>query len=477
MNEISNPAHAAALARIRETVAAAGWVDAPADMARHLTEERGLFTGTCAAVVKPASTEEVAAVVRICAEAGLSIVPQAGNTSLVGGSIPFDGEAGIVLNLARMNRIREIDPLNFTMTVDAGCILADLQQAAADVDRLFPLSLGAEGSCLIGGNISTNAGGVNVLRYGNTRDLVLGLEVVLPDGRIWNGLSRLRKDNTGYDLKQLFIGGEGTLGVVTGAVVTLFPRPAREETALVAVRDPAAALELLTGLREATGDGVTSFEFIPRIGVDFVLKHIPDARDPLPEAYQHYVLLVVASGRDDGHLRESLEQELATGLKTGTVLNAAIAETGAQAQELRVLREGLPEAQKPEGGSVKHDVSVPVSRVPEFLETATRACEAALPGARVVAFGHLGDGNIHFNVSQPSEGWETDAFMAEWERITRVVHDIVVGLDGSISAEHGIGRLKKDELRRYKAETELDVMRALKAALDPNGIMNPGKML
>ena len=477
MNELPNPAHAEALARIRDTVGAAGWVDAPDDMARHLVEERGLFSGTCAAVVKPASTAEVAAVVRICAEAGVPIVPQAGNTSLVGGSIPFDGDSGIILSLVRMNRIREIDSDNFTMTVDAGCILVDVQQAAEAAGRLFPLSLGAEGSCLIGGNISTNAGGVNVLHYGNTRDLVLGLEVVLPDGRVWDGLSRLRKDNTGYDLKQLFIGGEGTLGVITGAVLKLFPRPAREETALAAVRDPAAALDLLNQLRQATGDGVTSFEIIPRIGVDFVLRHIPGARDPFAQAHRHYVLMVLASGRDDGHLRESLEQELATALDNGTVLDAVIAESGAQAKDLWLLRESLPEAQKPEGGSIKHDIAVPVSRVPEFLETATEACEEALPGARVVAFGHLGDGNIHFNVSQPLEGWDTDAFLAEWQRINRVVHDIVVGMEGSISAEHGIGRLKKDELRTYKSDTELDVMRALKAALDPGGIMNPGKML
>ena len=477
MNDLPNMEQAGALAQIRDLLGPAGWVDDADGMERYLFEERGLFRGSCAAVAKPASTAEVAEVIGICATAGIPVVPQAGNTSLVGGSIPFEGEAALVLSLGRLNTIREVDAANFTMTVEAGCILENVQSAAAEEDRLFPLSLGAEGSCLIGGNISTNAGGVNVLRYGNTRDLVLGLEVVLPDGQIWDGLTGLRKDNTGYDLKQLFIGAEGTLGVITAAVLKLFPRPRRQETAFVAVRDPAAALDLLTALRNATSDSVTSFELMPRIGVDMVLRHVPGCRDPMQQSYDHYILLDLASGHEDDSLRRELERQLADALDRGLVHDAVIAESEGQARALWALREGLPEAQKHEGGSIKHDVSVPVSMVPAFLEKAGRAVEAALPGIRVVAFGHLGDGNIHFNLSQPLEGWEKDAYIDQWEPINRIVHDIVDSLDGSISAEHGIGRLKKAELIRYKSKIELDLMRSLKATLDPKGIMNPGKIL
>ncbi len=477
MNDLPNTGRSSTLSRIQDLVGPGGWVADASGMAPHLTEERGLFSGTCAAVVKPNSTGQVAGVVSICAAAGVAIVPQAGNTSLVGGSIPFEGENGIVLNLGRMNTIREIDTANFTITAEAGCILADIQTAAAEADRLFPLSLGAEGSCQIGGNISTNAGGVNVVRYGNMRDLVLGLEVVLPDGQIWNGLSGLRKDNTGYDLKHLYIGGEGTLGIVTAAVLKLFPRPRRQETAFVAVKDPSAALEILSALRSATSDGVTSFELLPRIAIDMVLRHVPGTKDPLQRPYDHYVLIEVASGRNDDLLRDGLERELAAALDKGLIHDAVIAESGAQAQALWALREGVPEAQKPEGGSIKHDVSVPLSKVPAFLTEATQACQEALPGIRVVAFGHLGDGNIHFNLSQPVEGWDTDAYLDQWQRMNRVVHDIVDAMDGSFSAEHGIGRLKKEELLRYKSQTELDVMRVIKAALDPKGIMNPGKIL
>ena len=477
MNDLPNTGQSSALSQIQDLVGPGGWVADASGMAPHLTEERGLFSGTCAAVVKPNSTEQVAGVVSICAAAGVAIVPQAGNTSLVGGSIPFEGENGIVLNLGRMNTIREIDTANFTITAEAGCILADIQTAAAEADRLFPLSLGAEGSCQIGGNISTNAGGVNVVRYGNMRDLVLGLEVVLPDGQIWNGLSGLRKDNTGYDLKHLYIGGEGTLGIVTAAVLKLFPRPRRQETAFVAVKDPGAALEILSALRSSTSDGVTSFELLPRIAIDMVLRHVPGTKDPLQRPYDHYVLIEVASGRNDDLLRDGLERELAAALDKGLIHDAVIAESGAQAQALWALREGVPEAQKPEGGSIKHDVSVPLSKVPALLTEATQACQEALPGIRVVAFGHLGDGNIHFNLSQPVEGWHTDAYLDQWQRMNRIVHDIVDAMDGSFSAEHGIGRLKKEELLRYKSQTELDVMRAIKAALDPKGIMNPGKIL
>jgi FAD/FMN-containing dehydrogenase len=484
MNEVqpSQPAaptldRATALARIREAVGPAGWLDAPEDVAPHLADQRGLFTGACAAVVRPASTEAVAAVVGACAAAGIGIVPQGGNTGLVGGSVPFPGFDGILLSLIRMNTVRAIDPLNNTITVDAGCILADIQAAAAEADRLFPLSLGAEGSCRIGGNLSTNAGGVNVLRYGNARELVLGLEVVLPDGRVWDGLRGLRKDNTGYALKHLFVGAEGTLGVITGAVLKLFPRPRDVQTAFAAIRDPAAATELLARLREGTGDSVTGYEILPRVGIDITLQHVPDIVDPLDGRYDQYLLIELSGPDAAGGLRPALETVLEKALEDGLVLDATIAESTAQARALWKLREELPFAQTHEGGSIKHDVAVPVSRVPDFLREATAAVEAALPGVRVFAFGHVGDGNIHFNLSEPKQGWTTQAFLGEWERMNRVVHDIVVSMGGSISAEHGIGRIKKAELVHYRSPVELDLMRTLKAALDPQGIMNPGMVL
>jgi FAD/FMN-containing dehydrogenase len=427
-------------------------------------------------VVRPASTQEVAEVVKICAAAGIGIVPQSGNTGLVGGGIPHDHGEEIVLSLGRMNRVRAIDPLNYTITVEAGCILASVQKAAADADRLFPLSLGAEGTCQIGGNLSTNAGGIAVLRYGMARDLVLGLEVVLPDGRIWNGLRGLRKDNTGYDLKQLFVGAEGTLGIITAAVLKLFPRPGAVETGFVAVPDPAAAIELLARVRAGTGDAVTAFELISRPALDMVLRHIPGTSDPLGTPSPWYVLLEASSGASGGGLRAALEQVLADAAEAGLVQDATLAASSEQAKALWRLRETITEAQKPEGGSIKHDVSVPVSKVPEFIARASAAVEAALPGIRVVAFGHAGDGNIHFNLSQPI-GADRAAYLARWEEFNRIVHDIVAELQGSISAEHGIGRLKREELKHYKSPLEIELMRTLKRALDPKGIMNPDKVV
>jgi FAD/FMN-containing dehydrogenase len=465
-----------ALERIRAVVGPRGWVAETADMAPYLVEERGLYRGRARAVVRPASTQEVADVVRICAESGIAIVPQSGNTGLVGGGIPHDHGEEIVLSLARMNRVRAIDPLNYTITVEAGCILASVQKAAADVDRLFPLSLGAEGTCQIGGNLSTNAGGIAVLRYGMARDLVLGLEVVLPDGRIWNGLRGLRKDNTGYDLKQLFVGAEGTLGIITAAVLKLFPRPGAVETGFIAVPSPAAAIELLARTRAGTGDAVTAFELISRRALEMVLRHIPGTTDPLASQSPWYVLIEASSGAADGALRAALEQVLAEGAEAGLVQDATLAASGEQTKALWRLRESITEAQKPEGGSIKHDVSVPVSKVPEFIERASAACEAALPGIRIVAFGHAGDGNIHFNLSQPV-GADRAAYLARWEEFNRIVHDIVAELQGSISAEHGIGRLKREELVHYKAPLEIEMMRLLKQALDPKGIMNPGKVV
>jgi FAD/FMN-containing dehydrogenase len=458
---------------IQAVVGDRGWLDDPGDLEPFLVEERRLFHGACAAVVRPASTEEVAAVVGICAEAGIAVVTQGGNTGLVGGGVP---DGGIVLSTARLNRIRGVDPVNRTMTVEAGVILGDVQAAADAADSLFPLSLAAEGSCRIGGNLATNAGGIAVLRYGNARDLVLGLEVVLADGRIWNGLTALRKNNTGYDLKQLFLGSEGTLGIITAAVVKLFPKPKVVETALAAVPGPQAAVDLFHRLGDAAGDSLVAFELMPRIAVDFCLRHIPGVHDPFQAPHPFYALMRLTSQRADDPLRDAIEQVLADAFEAGVVDDAVIATTAAQADALWRIRESIPEAQKPEGGSIKNDVSVPVTQVPAFIARASQAVAAAMPGIRVVPFGHIGDGNIHFNLSQP-EGMARDAFMAEWDRMERLVSDIAHELGGSFSAEHGIGRLKVEALRHYKAPVELDLMRRLKQALDPRNIMNPGKVL
>ena len=426
--------------------------------------------------MRPASTEEVAAIIRVCAETGTPVVPQGGNTGLVGGSAPDPGGGEILLNLSRMNRIRQVDAANDTITVEAGCVLATVQAAAAGVDRLFPLSLGAEGSCQIGGNLSTNAGGTAVLRYGNMRQLTLGLEVVLPNGDVWDGLRGLRKDNSGYDLKQIFVGAEGTLGIITAAVLRLFPRPREVVTALAAVRDPAAAVALLGRARAAVGEAVTACELMPRIGVDMAVRHVPNTVDPLSGRLEHYLLVELSSAREGSTLRAGLETLLADAMESGDVLDATIAANEAQAQGLWRLREAIPEALPSEGGSIKHDVAVPVSRVAAFLDEATARVVAALPGVRPVAFGHIGDGNIHFNLSQP-EGTDTDSFLGEWERMNRIVHDVVQQMGGSFSAEHGIGRLKRGEMQRYKSAVEIDIMRKLKSALDPDGLMNPDKVL
>ncbi|MBF0130167.1 MAG: FAD-binding oxidoreductase [Alphaproteobacteria bacterium] len=460
------------LERIARAVGPLGVIGDPEGMAPYLREERGLYRGASPLVVRPSTTAEVAEVVRLCAEVRATIVPQGGNTGLVGGGVPF---GDILLSTRRLNRIRSIDPVDYTATVEAGCILSDIQDAADRVDRLFPLSLAAEGSCHIGGNISTNAGGLAVLRYGNTRDLVLGLEVVLPDGRVWNGLRALAKDNTGYALKHLFIGAEGTLGIVTAAVMKLFPKSRSVETALCAVDRLDDVLKLLSHARAATGDRVSAFELLPRFGLELVLRHLPSVSDPLSRVHPWYVLIEVSSPASGGEWRAGFVSLLSEALENGVIADAVIAESLEQANALWRLREGIPEAQKREGGSIKHDVSVPVSRVPAFLKAATGAVTAALPGVRPCPFGHVGDGNIHFNLTQP-EGAGKEAFLAQWERLNRIVHDIVADMGGSVSAEHGVGLLKKEEIRRYKTEVELDLMRRIKIALDPDGIMNPGKL-
>ncbi|MEE8622941.1 MAG: FAD-binding oxidoreductase [Alphaproteobacteria bacterium] len=476
MSAAARTAPADVLARIRDVVGPRGWISEPADMARYVTDHRDLYHGRCEAVVRPASREEVAAVVRLCAGAKISIVPQGGNTGLVGASVPLEEGGGIVLSLSRMDRVREIDPLNNTLTAEAGCVLADLQGAAKDADRLFPLSLGAEGSCTIGGNLSTNAGGVGVFKYGNTRELALGLEVVLPDGTLWEGLRGLRKDNTGYDLKHLFIGAEGTLGVITAAVLKLFPRPREVETAFVALPRLEDAMKLLADARAVSGDAVTAFELIPGIGTDLARKHFPDFSQPLQTRAPWYLLMELSSGQTGGGLRQCLEEFLASGHEAGTLADAVIASSETQAGRLWRLREILPEAQTREGGSVKHDVSVPLPRVADFIRRATAMVEKEMQGVRVFAFGHIGDGNVHFNLTQP-EGMEKSAFLSHQTRFSRMVHDLVVEMEGSFSAEHGIGRLKRDELRRYRSEAELELMRKVKNALDPDNIMNPGKVL
>ena len=464
------------LEKLRAITGPAGFMDQPADMAPYLREHRGLYQGETALIVRPASTAEVAAVVKACAESGTAIVPQGGNTGLVGGQIPFPGDNAILLNLSRMKRIQTIDLLNDTVTLEAGVTLAALQSAAQDAGRLFPLHLASGGSAQLGGVISTNAGGNAVLRYGMMREMVLGIEAVLPDGQIWNGLRALRKDNTGYDLKQLFIGGEGTLGIITRAVVKLFPAPRSVETAMVAAPNVAQAAALLALLRGATGDQLTGFELLPRIGVEFVLRHIAGARDPFATAHPWYVLIEISSGYEASATRAMLEAALARAIDTGLISDAVMAENLTQSQALWDLRENLSDVQKLEGASIKHDISVPISAIAEFITRASAAVMKLLPGIRPVPFGHVGDGNVHFNLSQPV-GMDSAAYLARWDEFNKIVHDIVTDMGGSISAEHGLGRMKREEITRYKSTVEMELMRTLKRALDPKGIMNPGKLV
>jgi len=464
------------LDRLRVVVGSANVIVDPFDMEPYLSDERGRFKGAALAVIRPGSTEETAEVVKLCAAAGRAIVPRAGGTGHVAASVPFESGEEIVVCLNRLNKIRTVDPLNLTMTVEAGVVLTDVQEAADKVDRLFPLSLGAEGTAQIGGLIGANAGGINVLRYGNTRDLVLGLEVVLPDGRIWNGLRALRKNNTGYDLKHLFIGAEGTLGLVTAAVLKLFPKPAQTETAFVAVPDPKAALELLARMKTATGDAVTSFEILCRLSLEFAVRHVEGVRDPLSDPSPWYVLVEVSAGTRTGAFREVFENALATAIEDEIATDAVLAESTAQSESLWRIREAIVAAQKCEGGSIKNDVAVPVSAVPEFLERAIRAVEEACPGIRAVPFGHLGDGNIHFNLTQP-EGADKGDYMARWDELTGVVNTVALDLGGTISAEHGVGRIKRDLLPGVLPAVELELMRGIKTLIDPKGILNPGKLL
>ncbi|THF66832.1 FAD-binding oxidoreductase [Pseudothauera nasutitermitis] len=469
-------ADAQLLAALAGVVGAPNVLSAAGDLAPYVNDWRGRYSGRACAVVRPGSAAEVAEVVRRCAAAGVPLVPQGGNTGLCGGATPADDGRAVLISLSRLQRIRAVDPDNNTLVAEAGCTLAAVHEAAERVGRLFPLSLAAEGSCQIGGNLSTNAGGVHVLRYGNMRELTLGLEVVLPDGRLWDGLRGLRKDNTGYDLKQLFIGAEGTLGIITAAVLKLFPLPRAQAVAWVATADPATAVSLLGFLRDRLGERLSAFELIGRAALDLVLEHIPGARPPLAEVPEWSVLIELGDPDAGVRLDELLEQALADALEAGLIADAVVAASLAQRAALWALRENASEAQKIEGVSIKHDIAVPVGRIPVFLERAGEALRQVWPGVRIVAFGHLGDGNLHYNLSHGREA-ENTAFIARGGEVNRIVHDLVDALGGSISAEHGIGQLKRGELQRYKSAVELDMMRALKQALDPQGLMNPGKVL
>ncbi|MDF0492350.1 FAD-binding oxidoreductase [Bradyrhizobium yuanmingense] len=444
----------------------------PTDIEPYVTEERNLFHGRSPLVLRPGSTAEVSAICKLASAHNIALVPQGGNTGLVGGQTPHNGE--VVVSLRRLNKIREVDTASNTMTCEAGVVLQIAQAKASEVDRLFPLSLGAEGSCTIGGNLSTNAGGTAALAYGVAREMALGLEVVLADGRVLNSLSKLKKDNTGYNLHNLFIGAEGTLGIITAATLKLFPKPRAIETAFVGLKSPAAALKLLTIAQGEAANALTSFELLSELAVDFSVRHGIDVRDPLAEKHPWYVLMELSSPSEDA--RTPLETILGRAMEEEIVDDAVIAASLAQRGAFWKLRDEMSAAQKPEGGSIKHDISVPVAAVPEFIAEADAAVVKLIPGARPVPFGHLGDGNLHYNVSQPI-GADTADFLARWHDVNAVVFEIVLRMGGSISAEHGIGVLKRDELPQVKDKTTIELMRSIKAMLDPLGIMNPGKVL
>ncbi len=461
----------AVLDRLKDAVGAKGFSTDPAEIAPYLEEWRGKYQGRTPLLLKPATTAQVSAVLGIAQESGTPIVTQGGNTGLVGGQIPFHDE--VLLSTKRLNQMSAVDARGMTLTAEAGVTLAQVQRAAGENNLLFPLSLASEGSCTIGGNIATNAGGTHVLRYGMTRALVLGLQVVLPGGAVLDMLRSLAKDNSGYDLKQMFIGSEGTLGVITAATLKLFPKPEVSVTAFAAVPSPAAALKLLGAMQARTSGMLSAFELIPRIALDLVAHHIEGARDPLSTPSPWYVLMEATGGRES-NLATCFEAGLADAVTGGMASDAVVASSQAQAAALWKLREGISESQRREGASIKHDIAVPVATVPDFLARATPVVESLVPGARAVSFGHLGDGNLHFNFSAPVGG-DNAAFLARWDDVQQAVHDIVQEFGGSISAEHGIGAMKVTSLPRYKSHAELDAMRALKAAFDPRNILNPGK--
>ena len=457
---------------LKTIVGSGGWTNDPEDMKPHLTEWRDVFAGEALLMVSPSTTEQVAAVVRACAASKTAIVPQGGNTGLCGGAIPDASGEQVLLSLSRMNAIRSISPEDFSITVEAGCILADVQAAARQSGRFFPLSLGAEGSCQIGGNLATNAGGINVLRYGSARDQVLGLEVVLADGTVWNGLRSLRKDNAGYDMKHLFIGSEGTLGVITAANLRLYPEVVDTQTAMMAVESPSRAVELLGLLRGSLADQLQAFELIPSRAVRYLRRHMPDVRIPFTHEYPWYVLLEASFDRD----AQAVEHGLAKAIDEGLGLDAVVAKNASEQEALWRLRHSISEVQKFEGVSLKHDVAVPVGKIGEFIEQAETAVLEFMPDARIVAFGHVGDGNVHFDVAQP-KSWDGQRFRDQAAKVAEIVYGIVSAHNGSISAEHGIGQTKREILRRYRSEPEIALMTSVKATLDPDNILNPGKVL
>jgi FAD/FMN-containing dehydrogenase len=461
---------------LRVRLGARGVLTDPADTAPYCEDWRRLYHGRTPGVLRPATVAEVAEAVRLCAESGVPIVPQGGNTSMVGGAAVSEDGSQVILSLSRMHRVRAIDATDMTMEIEAGVTLKAAQDAATDADCLLPLSISSEGSAQIGGVLATNAGGNNTVRYGNARDLVLGLEVVLPDGQVWNGLRRLHKDNTGYCLRQLFVGSEGTLGIITAAVLKLYPRPREIAVALCAVASPKAALDLFNGLQQHDAAAIQAYEYMSRAGIDLVLRYIPGAALPIATPAEHYALIELATPREGAGLRASLEEVLAAAMEAGIVLDAVIAESGAQRAALWKLREEHSEAQKLAGASIKNDVSVPVSKVPELIRRATEICERLVPGIRCAPFGHLGDGNIHVNLVQP-EAADPAAFLARDHELMDAVNEVVRALDGSFSAEHGIGRLKPYMMPEWRGGPELELMRRIKAALDPQGILNPGKLL
>jgi FAD/FMN-containing dehydrogenase len=462
------------LAALGRCVGQANLLVAPDDVEPYIQDWRGAFRGAALAVACPGTTDEVELVVRACREAGSPVVPQGGNTGMCGGAIPDASGRAVVVAMRRMHRVLDVDAVNDAMTVEAGCVLHHVQEAASAADRYFPLSLAAEGSCQIGGNLATNAGGINVLRYGNARDLVLGLEVVLPDATVWNGLRALRKDNRGYDMKQIFVGAEGTLGIITRAVLKLFPKPASRVSAWLALADPAAAVAVLERLRARCADELVAYELIGRACVDLVLAHVPSARDPFRQQHAWYVLLDFAGAVSEHALREKLETLLAEEADRGDLADAVIAQSLAQREDLWRLRESIPEATRATGPALRSDIAVAVSDIPEFVARATAAVHATMPGVRVVCFGHVGDGNLHFNVLPPA----LSGARADWAKpLYPMLYDVVDALRGSFSAEHGVGQAKRGELRRYKSEAEIAMMQTLKQAFDPMNLMNPGKIL
>jgi len=467
------PLSAAVLQTLQTIVGDTGFITDKTLIAPYLVESRKKFESTCDLLIKPANAQEVAAVLAICNDNNISVTPQGGNTGHCGGAV---AQGGVLINLSRLNKIHRLDPLNATITVEAGCILSDIQKKCDEAGFLFPLSLASEGSCQIGGNLSTNAGGIQVLRYGNMRDLTFGLEVALPDGQIWNGLRALRKDNTGYDLKHLFIGAEGTLGIITKATLKLFPKPKDKATAFLACASPEHLMEIFASLRDDFGDDLSAFELIPRFGLDLVLSHMDGARDPFDRSHDCYGVIELSTPRKNAKLKENLESALHGLFETGFLQDVVIAQNLSQAENFWSLRENMSEAQKREGGSIKHDVSVPLSKISEFLSETRHMITQMMPDARICAFGHIGDGNIHFNISQPVD-MDKKVFLTHWEDFNDVVHEMAEKFGGSFSAEHGIGLLKIREMETFRGGAELDMMRNIKNALDPNKIMNPGKVL